>query len=118
MKKYMVRAAVFLGGSLPWAFFGMYGDAQWDTLALYGVMVLCLGGLWWLAAKEQCLNWAGWGAIASWGLSRLCVLRFAAEKWEWYFKPASADGMATAVSVAVMLALAVIQWIVRKRKTA
>lgn len=116
MKKYIIRAVIFLGGSLPWAFFGMYGDARWDTLAVYGVMVLCLGNLWWLAVKEQCLLWAGLGAVVSWILSRLCVLWFATEKWAWYFKPASADDMASAVSVAVMLVLLVVELAERKKE--
>lgn len=31
MKKYIVKTALFLGGCRPWAFLGMYGDAELGT---------------------------------------------------------------------------------------
>lgn len=84
MRKHGTKAAVFLGTSLPWAFFGMYGDAELGTVALYAVMVLCLGGLWWLAAKGKCLYMAAPGTAVSVVLSHICITEFATEKWSWF----------------------------------
>lgn len=54
-----------------------------------------------------------WSSIASALTSWICVLLMTAEKWNWYFKPLTAGGMALVISLAITAVLSVILWTCR-----
>lgn len=108
MKKWMLR----LGISLPYAFLAMGADAMWDIFLLYPSAALCIALLS-RAAKKTEQPWACFacgvvGLILSVALSA-CVTD---ERWQWYFKPFSAEFMAAMISLLLLGA----PWVVLKKK--
>lgn len=108
MKKWMLR----LGMSLPYAFLTMGADVLWDIFLLYPAAALCIALLSRAAGKKEkvwvCFICGGLGLVLSAALSA-CVT---AERWQWYFKPFSAQGMAVIISLLLLGA----QWLALKRK--
>lgn len=97
--------------SLPYAFLAMGCDVLWDMFLPYPAVILCAAMLSRMAKKRgkphRWVIFSGISLILSTVLSA-CV---AAERWQWYFKPFSAEGMAVMISL-VMIGM---QWIVRKK---
>ena len=97
---------------LPYAFLAMGADAMWDTSLVYPAAALCIALLSRAAKKTEkarvCFVCGSVGLILSAALSA-CVT---AERWQWYFKPFSAEFMAGIISLLMIGA----QWVVLRRK--
>lgn len=103
MKSWAVRILLLLGYCVPYAFLSMNGDTAYDTMLLYGVMIICFALLCWLSVKTQNSVIIIVGNILSCLSSYLFILQYQMEKWEWYFKPFSANSLLILLSIMALL---------------
>lgn len=87
MRKYFVKAALFLGYITPFVFLAMNEDATVGSLWFYlfliaGFSVLCYGCI-----KTNNYSIVVLGNISSFISSCIFALNFYTDKWEYYFKP-------------------------------
>lgn len=99
------KSKIFLlmGYCIPYVFLCLYGDAVWGTGLIYGVaaavvVLLCL-----FACKTQNIKLVVVGNIISFAVSELCVILFALEKLNYYFKPFSVHMLVCICSVIAIL---------------
>lgn len=115
MKEKLLRVAPLAAYCLPYAFFGMWGDAEKGTIVLHVLWLLCLLSLCRWVHREWCIWTLLIGNAVTFLSSCLCVYLFSTEQWSWYFKPLSAYGMVCAVT-AVVLAVQLGWWYLQNRK--
>ena len=89
---------LLVGYCIPYVFLCLYGDAVWGTGLVYGISVAAMAGLCVFACKMQQKKFVILGNVISFAVSELCVLLFAMEKFNYYFKPFSAH-MLVAVQI-------------------
>lgn len=101
---------------VPFAYIGMWGDAEKDTIVFHIIWILGLFYVCkWLREEWGRLSVLLAGNAVSLLVSCVFVFLFATEEWSRYFKPLSALGMACVGSL-VVTAVQVIWWFYRDRK--
>jgi len=98
------RNIILAGYCIPYVFLCLYGDAVWGTGLVYGAAAAVMAGLCVLACKTQQIKLVVVGNIISCAVSELCVLLFALEKFNYYFKPFSAHmlvGICTVIAILI-----------------
>ncbi len=114
-KNWLSTVGIIVGSCAPYAFLGMYGDAQWGTLWLYLMLPLGLGALWCECFQKKNLVALIGGNLVSAGVSLACVNGIRAERWSWYFKPFTGRGMVLLLSGAAIL-IQLLIWAIASRK--
>lgn len=99
---------LFLGFSLPYPFLSLYCDIQYDSMLMYGIMILCLIFLFRSAKKGNHRYTVICGNLVSFLLSCGCILLFQKDSWGIYTKPLTP--MQVVVSVCIVSVL--LQWLV------
>lgn len=103
MNKWLIRGLLLIGYCIPFAFLSMYGDATYDTMLLYALMIVALSVLCSSIIKLKQFIVVIFGNILSFITSYICVQQFYSDKWGWYFKPFTANGLLIAISVIAVL---------------
>lgn len=81
----------------------MYGDATYDTMLLYVLMIVALSVLCFSIIKSKEFTVVIFGNILSFITSYICIQQFYTDKWDWYFKPFTANGLLIVISVIAVL---------------
>lgn len=116
MKEQLTCVLPLAAYCIPFAYFGMWGDAEKDTIVFHIIWVLGLFYVCkWFREKWGRLSVLLAGNAVSLLVSCVFVFLFATEEWSWYFKPLSALGMACVGTLAVT-AVQVIWWFYRDLK--
>ena len=97
------RLILLVGYCIPYIFLCLYGDAVWGTGLVYGVAALAMGLLCVFACKMHQIKLVVIGNIISFAVSELCIMLFALEKFNYYFKPFSAHMLVIVCSVIAIL---------------
>lgn len=103
MHKWLIGGLLLIGYCIPFAFLSVYGDATYDTMLLYGLMIASLSVLCFGVIKSKQFIVAILGNIISFITSYICVQQFHTYKWGWYFKPFTANGLLVVISVIATL---------------
>lgn len=99
MHKWIIRGLLLMGYCIPFAFLSMYGDATYDTMLVYGLMIVGLSVLCFGVIKSKQFIVAILGNTLSFITSYICVQEFYSDIWGWYFKPFTANGLLVVISV-------------------
>ncbi len=101
MKKYVLP----VGCSVPFAFLSMYGDAVWGTMLIYAASAVSILVL--RRSVQRAERRLGCGIGCGCGLlfSLLLSACVEAERWQWYFKPFSAEGWSVLLSLVMIAAV-------------
>lgn len=97
------KIVLLVGYCIPYIFLCMYGDAVWGTGLVYGFAAIAMGLLCVLACKTQNIKFVVIGNIISFAVSESCIVLFAMEKLNYYFKPFSVHKMACVCTVIAIL---------------
>lgn len=93
MKQRQPAVRLIWGYLIPYVFLAMKADEVFGTPFCYGVMFVCC----YFLARNCALRNNGtqlWcGALVSSLISLLCLVLWKTEKWDWYFKPFSGEGL-------------------------
>lgn len=95
---------LLVGYCIPYIFLCLYGDAVWGTGLVYGAAAAAMGLLCVFACKMQQIKMVVIGNIISFAVSELCIMLFALEKFNYYFKPFSAHmlvGICTVIGILI-----------------
>ncbi|MGL5253410.1 MAG: hypothetical protein ACRC9L_00030 [Brevinema sp.] len=103
MHKWLIRAMLLMGYCIPFAFLSIYGDATYDTMLLYCLMIVGFGGLCFSAIKYKQFLVVIIGNAFSVASSYICVQLFYTEEWGWYFKPFTANILIFIISIIAFL---------------
>lgn len=103
MRDWIVRIFLLIGYCTPYAFLAMNGDASSGSMLFYGIMIICLALLSWIATKTKNVMILIIGNILSYLSSYLFMLQNQTEKWGWYFKPLTADMLLLTISIIAFL---------------
>ena len=103
MDKKKSRMIILVGYCIPYIFLCLYGDAVWGTGWGYGIAAAAMGLLCFYACKTQNIKFVVIGNIISFAVSEICILLFAMEKFNYYFKPFSAQMLICICSVIAIL---------------
>lgn len=107
--------SVLIGYCIPFSFLAMYGDVTFDSMWLYGLLIVGFGFLCWGCIQCHSLISLMLGNTFSCGVSIICVTLFRTSDWTWYFKPFTAVSMVMLLSVVVFIIQLVIWRIVTSR---
>lgn len=113
MKKNLISLGILLGYSVPYVFLAMLGDAEFGTPWLYVLWLISLAVL---SLLSRSLLTLLAGNALSFLSSHAFMAHFQTDKWTWCFKPFSAPGLLTALTLAALLAQ--ILYYLRRRKAA
>ena len=94
---------LLVGYCIPYVFLCLYGDAVWGTGLIYGAAVAVLVALCLFSCKMQQIKIVVIGNVLSFAVSELCVLLFAMETFNYYFKPFSAHMLVGLCTLIVIL---------------
>lgn len=95
----------------------MYGDAEKDTMLLYGFMIIGLAFLSYVSVKSKNFVVFLIGNLLSCISSYLFMTFYQTDTWQWYFKPLTATGLLLLISViALMLQAAFMCFLYNKQK--
>ena len=94
---------LFAGYCIPYIFLCLYGDAVWGTGLVYGIAAAAMGLLCIFACKMQQIKFVVIGNIISFAVSELCIMLFALETFNYYFKPFSAHMLVAICTVIAIL---------------
>ena len=115
MKKRKIAAPLLLACyALPYAFAALYGDREWDTVLLYGMLFGCTGILGCICGRMGRIKLGLAGNLLSAAVSGLCAWSL----WQGengYFKPFGAVGWVGFLSV-VSLMIQYLLWYRRTQK--
>ena len=114
MREKTKRRIIFCGYCLPYAFFGVYGDAVKDSILFYVMMFAVTGGLAAAAEVSHNIKTALAGNAVSTAVSYVCALAFVNERWSWYFKPFRATELVLLIA-ALALCGQLVVWSEMKR---
>ncbi len=98
------KIILLVGYCVPYIFLCLYGDAIWGTGLVYGIAAVAMAALCFFACKTQNIKLVVLGNIISFAVSELCVILFALEKFNYYFKPFSAHmlvGICTVIAILI-----------------
>ena len=98
MKKYVLPLCC----SVPFAFLSMYGDAVWGTMLIYAASAASILVLRRSVQRAERHLDCGIGCSCGLLISLLLSACVEAERWQWYFKPFSAEGWSVLLSLIVM----------------
>lgn len=115
-KKWSVRLAVLTVCACPYVFWGMYGDAACGSVAGYLPLLAWAALLCWLTVRTRDVPALLAGDLISFLSSYWFTAHCQLEKWSWYFKPFTAQGLLKALSAAVLLAQGSWVFITRKKR--
>lgn len=112
MKKALICAGLLAAYCIPWVYFALHGDATGGTMLMYGIMLLAHAALCVLSVKTKNAWVAPVGCVLSGVISVICVRFSVLYEMSYFFKPFTAVGLATVVSVVLLGAetAAVIIW--------
>lgn len=99
MNKWLTRIILLAGYCIPFVFLSMFGDIAYDTMLLYGLMIIGFSILCFSAIKLKQFVVVIIGNIISFVLSYIYIQQFYTEDWSWYFKPFSANMLMTVISI-------------------
>lgn len=100
MNKWLIRIILLIGYSIPFAFFAIYGDAIYRTMLLYALMIAGFGILSFCVIRTKQFVISILGNIISFASSYICLRHyFGTDKWEWYFKPFTANILMQIISI-------------------
>ena len=85
-KRRLISILVLIAYCIPYVFLGMYADAMYHSIWLYGLMVLALVGLGWYCGKSKRIPIALLGNLLSLLISCLLTNVFFGEDWGYFFK--------------------------------
>ncbi len=91
------------GYCIPYVFLCLYGDAVWGTGMVYGIAAVAVAILCVAACKTQNIKMVVLGNIISFAVSELCVMLFALETLNYYFKPFNVHMLVGICSVIAIL---------------
>lgn len=114
MKRKVIAAALGAGYCVPMAFLAMCADAECGAAWAYAAMVAWLGGLCFGCIKTENRALAVVGNVLHFAASYVMVLLLQTERWSWYFKPFTAEGLVLAICVAAFVWQLI--WVLRGRK--
>ena len=114
MKKKVISAALGLGYCVPVAFLAMFADVEYNAAWVYALLVVWLGGLCFGCIKmgKRVLAVAGNGLHFAASFAMVHLLQ--TERWGWYFKPFTAEGLVSAICLAAFVWQLI--WVLRSRK--
>ncbi len=93
MNKWLIRGLLLIGYCISFAFLSMYGDATHGTMLLYALMIAGLSIFCFSVIKSKQFVVVIFGNMLSFIISYICVQEFYTDKWGWYFKPFTANGL-------------------------
>lgn len=103
MNKWLIRGLLLIGYCIPFAFLSMYGDATYGTMLLYALMIAGLSILCSGVIKSKQFAVVIFGNMLSFIISYIFVQEFYTDKWGWYFKPFTANGLLIVISFFTIL---------------
>ena len=103
MNKWLIRGLLMLGYGIPFVFLSMYGDAIYDTMLLYALMIVVLVVLCFSVVRSKQFMIVIFGNLLSFIISYSCLQHFYTDIWGWYFKPFTAKGLLVAISIITTL---------------
>ena len=110
MNEWLMRGVLMLGYGMPFVFLSMYGDATYDSMLLYAVMIVALSVLCFGIVKSKQFIVVVFGNLFSFITSYICIQHFYTDIWSWYFKPFTANGLFVAISVIITLIQLLFVW--------
>lgn len=108
-KQKLISISILIAYSFPYVFLGMYADAKYHSLWLYGLMVVAMVGLGWYCGKSKRIPIALLGNLLSLLISCLLTNMFFGEDWGYFFK-AFPVTIRTVQFSGIMLAVQAIPW--------
>ena len=114
MKKKVIAAALGLGYCVPMAFLAMFADVEYNAAWVYALLVVWLGGLCFGCIKTGNRVLVPAGNVLHFAASFAMVHLLQTERWGWYFKPFTAEGLVSAICLAAFVWQLI--WVLRSRK--
>lgn len=108
-KRNTVSVLILLAYCVPYVFLGMYGDAMYHSLWLYGLMVAAMTGLGWYCGKTRRIPVALLGNLLSLLLSCLLTQVIFGDDWNHFFKAFPAT-IRTVQFSGIVLAVQAVPW--------
>lgn len=103
MKSKVISAGILIMYCVPYAFLGMYGDAEYRTMLLYALLIAGMGLLCWGCIRMKSFPVLLIGNVLSCAVSFICIYGSQLYKLGWYFKPFSVTSLALGISVISLL---------------
>lgn len=114
MNKKLINILLLLAYCVPYQFLAMYGDHHFNTILLYGFMVICFGVLTWIAVKNNLVVTLVIGNILSCILSYFFI-QYSSYDWSDYFKPFSPVGLLLFVTIILFISQVLFIYHFKKR---
>ena len=108
-RRKMISFVILIAYCVPYVFLGMYGDAIYRSMWLYGLMVVAMVGLSWYCGKSKRIPIALLGNLLSLLISFLLTQIFFGDDWNYFFKAFPAT-IRTVQFSGIMLAVQGIPW--------
>lgn len=103
MRSKALCAGILLAYCVPYVFLGMYGDTEYRTMLLYGLLIVAMGLLCWGCIRIKSFPVLLTGNMLSCAASFICIYSSQLYKLGWYFKPFRVTSLALGISVAALL---------------
>lgn len=116
MKNWIIRMLLLIGYCIPYAFFAINGDISSGTMLFYGIMIISLTLLSYIATKTKNVVILIIGNILSYLSSYLFMLQNQTEEWGWYFKPLTANTLLLTISIIALLLQCVFAYVYHGRQ--
>ena len=100
---------ILIAYCIPYVFLGMYGDAMYHSMWLYGLMIVAMFGLGWYCGKSKRIPIALLGNLLSLLISCLLTEVLFGDDWNYFFKAFPAT-IRTVQFSGIMLAVQAIPW--------
>lgn len=102
MNKKIINILLVLAYCVPYHFLAMYGDHYFNTILLYGVMVICFGIFTWITVKNNLIATLVIGNILS-CMSSYFFIQHSSYDWSDYFRPFSPVGLLLFVTIILFI---------------
>lgn len=99
MNKWLVSVLLLGGYCIPFVFLSTYGDATYDTMWLYVLMIVGFSLLGFCTIKSKQFAIVILGNIISFLSSYICSSQYYADEWNWYFKPFTPNMLIVIISI-------------------
>ncbi|WP_440897594.1 hypothetical protein ACS127_06420 [Amphibacillus sp. Q70] len=103
MNKKLIKILMLLAYCVPYVYLAMRGDYNSGTMMFYGLMIVCLGLLLWLAIKTKNVSVLIVGNVLTFSSSYFFILQNQKDDWWTYFKPFSPIGLLVSITIIILV---------------
>jgi len=97
--KNLIKVYILLAYCVPYGYLAMKGDAIFETMIFYGLMIVSFGILCGIVIKTNNTIMLIIGNVLSFISSYLFTLKNLSEEWNWYFKPFASTSLLLLITI-------------------